>query len=422
MQSPLIHILWDASHIWGLMAWRSLKAQGLRCRLTKAEEIARGILRGTDRGLLLVPGGNARRKTMALGTPGLEAIRTAVGKGWQYLGICGGAGLALSLGGNEPSLTLCPWSRMPCTDRLQHLISGHVIARMAETDLCPPALSGKTVSLPVWWPGRFLPKKSGGVTVLATAVRNDADFWLGDLPLASIPDRIISLWREEYGLDLSSGFLHEMPLVLAGSYGAGGYVVSYSHIETPESPDANQWLAHILKKLGGAAPLEGNIPAWAVGSPERRWPESPDYEPVGKALESVESLVRLGIGHALLSERTSWLLGWRSGVPGAQINNLRSALSTLVELSPGKTAGEYWRLHRENFIKVLDLFTESAEENLLTRRITAVLGEILPHTVRSRDRRERQEAIFGCPRRGGGLLGALLEDTEEMIFRSQENL
>ncbi len=422
MQTPLIHILWDASHIWGLMAWRALKAQGLSCRLTKAEEIVRGILDGANRGLLLVPGGNAKRKAQALGPAGLETIRRAVEKGWQYLGICGGAGLALSLEEHELSLTLCPWSRMPCTDRLQHLISGHVISRMAESDLCPQTLSKKTVSLPVWWPGRFLPNDAKGVTVLATALHSDTDFWLGDLPLVSIPDRIISLWQEEYGLDLSSGFLREMPLVLAGNYGAGAYIVSYSHIETPESPDANRWLAHLLKKMSGAEPESESVPAWAVGRPKKRWPETDLYAPLKRAMDNVESLVRLGISHALLSERTSWLLGWRSGVPGAQINNLRSALSTLMELTPGETAREYWQLHRENFIKTLDLFTASAEENLLTRRITGVLGGILPHTVRSRDRRERQEGIFGCPRKGGGLLGALLENTEEMIYRSQENL
>ena len=421
-QSPLIHILWDASHIWGLMAWRALRAQGLDCRLTKAAEIAGGILSQTQKGLLLVPGGNARRKAKALGRAGLEAIRTAVGLGWRYLGICGGAGLALTLKESGLSLTLCPWSRMPCTDRLQHLISGHVTTRIADTALCPPELAGKTVSLPVWWPGRFLANESPKVTVLATAMHSDADFWLGDLPLSSIPKRVTLLWQEEYGLDLSSGFLRGMPLVITGSFGEGAYIASYSHIETPESRDANLWLAHILKTMGGVLPTTQSVPAWAVGNPARLWPDSDFYAPLTQALCGVESLATLGINHALLCERTSWLLGWRAGVPGAQINNLRAALSTLMECTPGKTAEDYWRAKREHFAQTLDLFLTSAEENLLTRRIAGVLGEILPHTVRSRDRRERQEAIFGCPRKGGGLLGVLLENTEEMIYRSQENL
>ena len=80
-----IHILWDASHIWGLMAWRALRALGLSCRLVKGQEIAEGALLGKpgsrrDAGraapppLLVVPGGNARLKALALGAPYFQAV------------------------------------------------------------------------------------------------------------------------------------------------------------------------------------------------------------------------------------------------------------------------------------------------------------------------------------------------------------
>mgnify|MGYP002597151385 CR=1 FL=1 len=77
-----ICILWDASHIWGLMAWRAVRALGLPCRLVKGQEIAEGAYLGKPGGvspnggpqqsgagvrLLLVPGGNARLKAAALG-------------------------------------------------------------------------------------------------------------------------------------------------------------------------------------------------------------------------------------------------------------------------------------------------------------------------------------------------------------------
>ena len=60
-----IAILWDASHIWGFMAWRAVRGLGLSCRLFKAQNIAKGGLFGKpgDAGagerrfsLLLVPG------------------------------------------------------------------------------------------------------------------------------------------------------------------------------------------------------------------------------------------------------------------------------------------------------------------------------------------------------------------------------
>ena len=102
-----IHILWDASHIWGLMAWRALRALGLSCRLVKGQEIAEGALLGKpgsrrDAGraapppLLVVPGGNARLKALALGEAGRAAVRAYLERGGSYLGFCGGAGLALS--------------------------------------------------------------------------------------------------------------------------------------------------------------------------------------------------------------------------------------------------------------------------------------------------------------------------------------
>ena len=100
-------ILWDASHIWGLMVWRALCALGLPCRLVKGQDIANGALfrkpcpqgtPGKERGaapLLLVPGGNARLKARALGEKGRQAVRDYLAEGGRYLGFCGGAGLAL---------------------------------------------------------------------------------------------------------------------------------------------------------------------------------------------------------------------------------------------------------------------------------------------------------------------------------------
>ena len=86
-----IHILWDASHIWGLMAWRALRALGLSCRLVKGQEIAEGALLGKpgsrrDAGraapppLLVVPGGNARLKALALGEAAIWA--SAAARAW----------------------------------------------------------------------------------------------------------------------------------------------------------------------------------------------------------------------------------------------------------------------------------------------------------------------------------------------------
>ena len=135
-------ILWDASHIWGLMVWRALCALGLPCRLVKGQDIANGALfrkpcpQGTpDKAqgaapLLLVPGGNARLKARALGEKGRQAVRDYLAEGGRYLGFCGGAGLALSQHRSQDGLGLCPWGRAPYPERLHHLISGHAHMRV----------------------------------------------------------------------------------------------------------------------------------------------------------------------------------------------------------------------------------------------------------------------------------------------------
>ncbi len=141
-----VHILWDASHIWGLMAWRALRALGVPTRLVKAKEIAEGALHGKPgreggARLLLVPGGSAQRKAALLGRAGRAAVRDFVRRGGNYLGFCGGAGLALSHAREEQGLGLCPWTRAPYAQRFQHLISGHLLAAVsvAATRTGPPS-------------------------------------------------------------------------------------------------------------------------------------------------------------------------------------------------------------------------------------------------------------------------------------------
>ncbi len=57
---PQVALLWDESHIWGLIAWRALAAWGLPHRLLSASAIAQGALSRNPPAALLVPGGWAR--------------------------------------------------------------------------------------------------------------------------------------------------------------------------------------------------------------------------------------------------------------------------------------------------------------------------------------------------------------------------
>jgi len=83
-----VFVVWDDSHLWGLLVLRFLRALGLPHRILRAHDIAEGALSGKpvavgrSKGLsdappplLIVPGGWARGKALRLGAAGLAAIR-----------------------------------------------------------------------------------------------------------------------------------------------------------------------------------------------------------------------------------------------------------------------------------------------------------------------------------------------------------
>ncbi|MGE9984135.1 BPL-N domain-containing protein [Desulfovibrio sp. SGI.169] len=429
-----IHILWDASHIWGLMAWRALRALGLPCRLVKGQEIAEGALLGklgppgaagrAAPPLLVAPGGNARLKALALGEAGRAAIRAYLEQGGAYLGFCGGAGLALSHRDPREGLQLCPWSRAAYPQRLHHLISGHVRVRASFGDeLAPPpsarAREGALLSLPVWWPGRFAAEETEEVRVLAAYAAPDADFWLADMPLQRIPAHVFETWQALYGVNLSADFLTDQPLVVCGAYGRGRYVLSYSHLETPQSPDANAWLSHLLRRLAGLEPRREDTPGWELDKAVPAWPDDTSAAPLLDALRRTRALLDMAVEHHLFFRRAPWLWGWRAGLPGAAFNNLHAALCTAVGMTPSERALEYWRGIRPRFAELAALFAAGAEGYLLARRLAETLSPTLPDAVDRRGLDNQREALFGHPMHGGGLMEELLTMTEELIYLSQ---
>lgn len=434
-----LYILWDASTIWGLMALRAAQAFALPCRLVKATAIAQGLLSGKPPAMLLVPGGAARLKCAALGRAGREAIRQYVREGGQYLGFCGGAGLGLTAAREEDGLALCPWTRAAYGDRLQHLISGHALVETAQSPLTPafgpcacteqatqhtapvqeapsaPALA----SVPVWWPGRFAPQDGGDVQVLARYARPDADFWVADLPLSSVPHGTFAAWRDLYGVNLSADFLQGQPVIIHGSYGKGAYTLSYSHLETPHSPQANAWLAHLLAAQGGLRPQGNLVPPWHPDKEPVRWEDTALNAPLLAARAETLRLLETGAAHNLLFRRTCWLMGWRTGIPGAALNSLYAGLSTALSLPPTADARAYWAHCRPRFAEIFPLFRQGAEDYLLAERLATTLAPTMPEAVSKHGLNAQREALFGHAMTGGGLISELLETVDELIYRQE---
>jgi len=408
-----VYVLWDKSHIWGQTAWRALMSMGVPHRLLKAASIAQGALSGKPPSVLLAPGGTARLKADALGAAGCAAIRAYIADGGHYLGLCGGAGFALS---GENGLGLCPWKRASYNNRLQHLISGHIHVQASRGHpLGPPGAD--TLPLPVWWPGRFAPQEGDAVEILAAYLYPAGDVWLADLPLSALPPGTLASWEEMYGVSFRPEELSGQPCVIRNAYGKGSCILSYAHLETPDSPAANRWLAHLLHALTGVVPQQDSCPPWEPAGLPARW----DVPVFNRARVCLNQLMHIGREHNLLFARTPWLWGWRAGIPGPALNNLFSALHSVQSLEPNDAALRCWEEYKAFFTQKLELFQKSAEQYLLAERLAVTLTSALPQAVDRRILDMQREAVFGQPMEGGGLCEELTDVLEELIFRTRED-
>lgn len=429
---PLLHILWDESHIWGLMAIRAARIMGVPFRLARGREIAAGLLTRERPSLLLAPGGSARHKAESLGSSGIHALRDFVERGGRYLGFCGGAGLALTWDNDQASpsgggcgLGLCPWQRAHFDDRMQHFMSGHLHVAMPESvrndagrHLIPDALlsasPGALPRLPVWWPGRFSPDRHGDTGVLAVYEGPASDFWLADLAISDLPPDTFSVWRDMYGVNFSPTFLAGQPCVVHGRFGKGEFVLSYSHLETPDSPQANIWLAHLLRVMGGLDPVEEYIPPWQPETGEAVW----DDPALAVMAAQLEEIYTVGFRHGLLFARTDWLMGWRTGIPGAALNNLRATVRAVRERAPGNRALGLWRERRDVLLRAVTLFSQGCVQYLLAERLAMTLAKYTAETVPQAMLKNQREALFGPPMRAGGLYREIMASLDELAFLS----
>lgn len=415
----MIDILWDEAHVWGYLARHAVEAAGLPYRLLRGLDIAQGGLSGK---VLLVPGGSGRGKARALGEAGLRAVRRHVEQGAHYLGFCGGAGLALA-----DSLGLCPWGRASLSDRWQHRVSGWVECAVAEHPLVPSGM--RRAMLPVWWPGRFQ-EGEGDVEVLARCCAPGPDLHVEDMPLSLVSPDVLEEWSSVYGVNLRPTLLDNQPCVVTGARGRGTWLISYSHLETPPAGqngadgedgdgeaggphDAARWFLHILEQWTGESLAGVSIPAWRPDDLPVRW-DDPDLL---KARADLTELVRLAVALGLLFPRTSWLMGWKPGVPGAQINSVRAALGAALSLEPTDARLALWRELRAEFAPGFARFCQAARSWLLARRLADTLDNSLPGILPKALLVDQKNMLFGSPMSGGGLCGRLLDMLESLVLQ-----
>ena len=130
----------------------------------------------------------------------------------------------------------------------------------------------------------------------------------------------------------------------------------------------------------------------------------------------LKELFELAQELGLLFPRSGWLMGWRSGVPGAQLNGLRAALRVALGQEPSRRRLALWREEASSFAAKFGLFAQGARSWLLARRLADTLADSLPGMLPKALLADQKTLLFGSPMSSGGLCGELQDSLEELLF------
>jgi hypothetical protein len=420
-----VALLWDKSFLWGYLAVNTLRDLGFRFDLLTAEAVRQGGLNGFQ--LLVVPGGWASLKSEELGKHGREELRRFVRNGGGYLGICGGAGLALQV---DEGLGLLPVARKPMAERLPNF-SGSIRVRQTGSHPLWWGLQGEA-PFQVWWPSQFELVDPDKIQILGRYGLPGKDFCVADLNVCDTEaaDLDWSNFEKKYQINLDPARLLDEPTVLEGKYGKGRVFLSYPHLETPEDKEGNMALFNIWHDLLSSSVLECSDDSDGTKVANIVPVDEQSLERVRGMARETEKLVALGERHNLWSWRNPWLLQWQRGVRGAEFGTIAVLVQGLVrelERTGGITSTyptpsslkidaqfeklvELWGLFRD---KGRALVEEEAQ-NLNDKK--ANNGEALSSLAR-----DLRTEIFNCvrcygSRSYGGLYRQLLDQIDSLLL------
>ncbi len=391
-------VLWDESHLWGIIALRALRQKGLDFDLVRSKDIRSGTLEG--RKLLFVPGGWASNKLKSLGDEGSDAVRQFIHDGGNYLGFCGGAGLATQHG-----LGLLDIERVPTECRIPSF-SGPVLCSVDEHQIW------NGVYKPVfwaWWPSQFR-VKGDGVRLLACYEKALPEAYSSDIRVGAIAEDAdwVSL-EAEYGINLNPSRLTGEPAVVEGPFGAGRVFLSLLHFDTPGDARGNRVLRQIWSNLGGttlaSAPVE--VP-------------QPQTAPAAQLLaQEAQALIAAGEAMQLWRWRTPWALQWKRGVRGFEYCTLANMAAAVGERCCRRFGGD---IPAGTAALIFDAalrfasFRERAEHLLRQESILMQQGPLAYDKCSDTAVREMRLALFGSAKSYGGEFKSLLDKIDSLLF------
>ncbi len=413
------------------MAYKALKAACLPFKLICAEDIKKGVL-GEYR-LLFVPGGWASNKIKTLGTDGIIKIKAFVGNGGNYLGFCGGAGLATLDG-----IGLLNIRRKPTKERVPSF-SGRIRLNLSEHSIW------HGITEPVfhaWWPSQLV-LEDKSIRILATYGDALPDSFSSDLNVGDIGTG--GNWVEmekTYKINLDPLRLNNEPAVVEGGYGKGKVLLSLVHFDTPGDANGTVVLKNIWHYLAPCFPvsvsqsrsprevlrlfgagLRVGVPAsGSPKSPSTFWRRSPCRGSQTSRLFSefesaVDDLIALGELNFIWFRRNDMLLQWRRGVRGLEyctLNILIKEISQIIKnrgIDPSGIADCALRIN-----ELLVPFVEKAKHLLILERNALHNGHITYEKCDDPEIRKIRSELFSNSKSYGGLFKELIDEVDALLY------
>ncbi|HAK87509.1 MAG TPA: hypothetical protein DHV16_11495 [Nitrospiraceae bacterium] len=396
-----VALLWDESFLWGIMAYKALKANGLPFDIIRAGDIKDGKLK--DYAMLFVPGGWASNKLKALGDKGISEIKKFVNKGGNYLGFCGGAGLATLDG-----MGLLNIKRKSTKERVPSF-SGRIHLNIRKHSIFTPSPLHHFTPSPVfhaWWPSQFLIADKN-IKILATYGSALPDSFSSDLNVGDVEAN--GSWQgleNLYQINLDPKRLLNEPAVVEGAFGKGSVILSLVHFDTPEDKNGAVVLKNFWEYLAG-----------------RKSDKATERQPAALSLCStieetetaIDDLISLGMRNFLWFRRNSMLLQWRRGVRGLEYCTLYVMIKKLSGLSGQLSTADEEKL--QEIKKLLLPFVDRAKQLLIMERLAMQNGHITYEKCDDPQIKNIRTELFGNSKSHGGLFKNLIDEIDALLFR-----
>ncbi|MBI5055341.1 MAG: hypothetical protein HZB61_01805 [Nitrospirae bacterium] len=418
-QSPIVAFLWDESFLWGLMAYKALISADLPFELVRSEDIKNGKLENYK--MLFVPGGWASNKLKSLRDTGVSEIKKFVNDGGNYLGFCGGAGLATLDG-----IGLLNIKRKPTRERVpsfsgrisintnEHPIwNGITTALSSQRSAVSKKLTPNSQPLiPVfhaWWPSQFV-VDNDSIKILASYGNALPDAFSSDLNVGDVEAN--QNWQElekVYRINLDPKRLLNEPAVVESSYGKGKVILSLIHFDTPGDVDGQQ----VLRNLW--AYLEGQ-------NTEYRTQNTDIKQKIDKCslcsdiFALCSDLISLGERNFLWFWRNPMLLQWRRGVRGLEYCTLYMMMKEIEEII---CRGDSRIAPTQNITHVKQLlipFVEKAKRLLILERHALQKGPISYERCDDPEVQKIRAELFSGSKSHGGMFKELIDEVDKLLY------